>query len=82
MAYFCIELFPIIGCRVAGGFDSKILDRIPDLWSATRSRSLDDDTSADPGLKPSDFVIPIILGVVILFLVLEPGIKRLRRYLR
>lgn len=65
-----------------GNIDSAILDRIPDLWSATRSRSLDDDGSADPGLKPSDFIIPAILVSVILLLVLEPVIYKIRRYLK
>jgi Ca-activated chloride channel family protein len=65
-----------------GNIDSKILEKIPDLWSATRSRSLDDDSSADPGLTTTDFIIPVILGIVILLLILEPLIKRVRRYLR
>ncbi|MHA2029378.1 MAG: substrate-binding domain-containing protein [Candidatus Kariarchaeaceae archaeon] len=60
---------------------SEILERIPDLWTATRSRSLDADSS-DLGLKPSDFIIPSIIGVIILLLVFEPLIRKIRRYLK
>lgn len=65
-----------------GNINSEILDRIPDLWSATRSRSLDEDSSANPGLKISDFIIPTILGIVILLLILEPVIRKVKRYLK
>ncbi|MCE7734974.1 MAG: ABC transporter substrate-binding protein [Candidatus Heimdallarchaeota archaeon] len=71
-----IEIYSI------GNIDSKILDRIPDLWSATRSRSLDDDSSEQTGLEPSDFIIPSIIVIIILLMALEPVIKKIRRYLK
>lgn len=65
-----------------GNIDSEVLERIPDLWTATRSRSLNEDSSDNFGLKPADFIIPTLLILVILLLVLEPVIRKVRKYLK
>ena len=65
-----------------GNIDSEVLERIPDLWTATRSRSLNEDSSDNFGLEPADFIIPTLLVLVILLLVLEPVISKVRKFLR
>jgi Ca-activated chloride channel family protein len=60
--------------------DGKVVQRIPDLWSATRSRSLDEPQSE--GLTTRDFILPALLGIGFLAMVLQPLYSRVRRYYR
>ncbi len=58
----------------------EILERIPDLWTATRSRSLGSEGDAIPKLEPKDFIMPVVLGVIILMMLFSPFINKFRRY--
>ena len=63
-----------------GNISGEILERIPDLWTATRSRSLGSGDQGAPELRANDYVMPIILGSLFLLILLSPVISRLRRY--
>ncbi|MDH5400992.1 MAG: substrate-binding domain-containing protein [Candidatus Heimdallarchaeota archaeon] len=60
--------------------DANVLERIPDLWSATRSRSLDETNQTQ--LAPVDYVIPVLMGIMIILIIFQPMIQRIRRYFR
>ncbi|MHA2169502.1 MAG: substrate-binding domain-containing protein [Candidatus Kariarchaeaceae archaeon] len=65
-----------------GNIPGEILERIPDLWTATRSRSLGSGDEGAPQLEVIDYFMPIVLGSLFMLVILSPLISRLRRYYR
>ena len=62
-----------------GSIEGEILERIPDLWTATRSRSLDSDSDQAQNLVAQDFVMPAIILAIYMSMVLSPVISKIRR---
>lgn len=60
----------------------EILERIPDLWSATRSRSLSSDNTGTPTLTTQDYLVPSILIGILILMIISPLITRLRKSLK
>ncbi|MHA2251103.1 MAG: substrate-binding domain-containing protein [Candidatus Kariarchaeaceae archaeon] len=63
-----------------GNIPGDILERIPDLWTATRSRSLGSDNVEALKLEPADYIMPAILASLMLVILLSPVVSRIRRY--
>jgi len=61
----------------AGAMNGQVVQRIPDVWSATRSRSLS-DTGATDKLTTRDFIIPAIFLGILVVMVMYPVIRAIK----
>ncbi|MCY3413050.1 MAG: substrate-binding domain-containing protein [Candidatus Heimdallarchaeota archaeon] len=64
-----------------GNIDGEVLQRIPDLWLATRAIDVGDAGDVSSGLETKDYLIPSILLALMLVMILYPIISMVRNYL-
>jgi len=62
----------------AGAMNGQVVQRIPDVWSATRSRSLSDTGGSDQ-LTSRDFIVPVIFLAILVIMVIYPVTKAIQR---
>ncbi len=60
-----------------GNIDAEVLQRIPDLWIATRAIDIENDSGE---LSIVDIVVPSILFIMMIIIVTLPIISNLRKY--